>query len=160
MNRSRTLVTTLAVGTLLLTSVAFAGGHNLTPEQQAMKARKSHMGLYAFNLGILGAMAKGESEYDADAASAAANNLVALSGLNQAAYWLPGTDSDSLEGSRALPAIWENIPDVMEKSVAVSAAAQQLAAAADSGDAAALGPAIGGLGKACNACHESYQQPR
>lgn len=160
MIRMRTHAATLAVCIAALAGTAIAGGHNLTPEQQAMKARQSHMGLYAFNLGILGAMAKGDVEYNADAAAAAANNLATLATLNQAAYWLPGSDADSLEGSRALPAIWDNVPDVMEKSTSLASAAQALAVAAGSGDPAALGPAIGPLGKACNDCHESYQQTR
>ena len=40
------------------------------------------MQLYAFNISHLGAMAKGEVDYDAAAASAAANNLAALAALN------------------------------------------------------------------------------
>ena len=38
----------------------------------AVKARQSQMTLYSFNIGLLGGMAKGEIEYDADAAMAAA----------------------------------------------------------------------------------------
>ena len=80
---------------------AFAGGHGGNP---AVTARKAHMQLYSFNLGTLGAMAKGEVEYDADAASAAAGNLAALAALSQRAYWVPGTSSDDLpDESRALP---------------------------------------------------------
>ena len=65
-------------------SLAFAGGHEGNP---AVAARKAHMDLYSFNLGMLGAMAKGETEYNADAAKAAAGNLAALAQLNQSAYW-------------------------------------------------------------------------
>ena len=48
----------------------------------AIKARQALMTLYAANLGALGAMAKGDVEYKAEAASAAANNLQALVNLS------------------------------------------------------------------------------
>ena len=124
----------------------------------AVKARQAHMQLYAHNLGILGGMARGNADYDAAAATAAASNLAALASLNQASYWAPGTDSDTIMETRALPAIWENIPDVLEKAAALQTATVALAAAAGDGlDAvrANLGP----VGQACGACHESYQMP-
>ena len=78
---------------IAIAGVAVAGGHGGNP---AVKARKSHMQLYAHNLGILGAMAKGEAEYNADAASAAAGNLAAMTQLNQMSYWPQGTSTDDL----------------------------------------------------------------
>lgn len=122
----------------------------------SVKARKAHMQLYSHNIGILAGMAKGETEYDADAATAAAANIEALSGLNQSTYWQSGTDSDSLEGTRALPALWENIPDVTAKVETLNAAASSLAATAGDGlDAVKAG--LGPLGKACGECHEDYR---
>ena len=50
--------------------------------EKAIGARKAQMQLYAFNISHLGAMAQGEVDYDAAAASAAANNLAALAALN------------------------------------------------------------------------------
>lgn len=139
--------------------LAFAGGHGGNP---AVKARKSHMQLYAHNLGILGGMAKGEVEYSAEAATAAANNLVALTGMSQASYWAPGTSSDDLpDESRALPAIWEDggFAKAIEISTAMAAAAANLAAVAGDGQGA-IGPALGPVGKQCGACHEAFQKPR
>ena len=100
-------VTTFFIAAALAasTSAAFAGGHGGNP---AVKARQSHMQLYAHNLGILGGMARGNIEYDAGAAQAAANNLAALSTLDQRSYWVPGTSNAELgEATRALPALWE-----------------------------------------------------
>lgn len=124
----------------------------------AVKARQAHMQLYAHNIGILGGMARGNIEYDADLASIAASNLAALTKLNQATYWQPGTDSDVIMETRALPAIWENLPDVMEKVQTLSAAADNLAAAAGDG-LDAVRANIGPVGQACGACHEAYQMP-
>ncbi len=135
---------------------AFAGGHAGNP---AVKARKAHMQLYAFNLGTLGAMAKGEVEYDAGAASAAASNLAAVASLNQMAYWAPGTSSDDLPGeSRSLPAIWEEGSKAGEIGASFAEAAAALAAVAGDGKDAMAG-AMGPVGGACSECHKAYRAP-
>lgn len=151
---TRILATTAVI--VATAGLSFAGGHGGNP---AVKARQSHMQLYGHNLGVIGAMAKGEVEYNADAASAAANNLVALTSLNQMSYWPAGSDNGALgDETRALPDIWSDFPGVMEKAQAVSAAVTELAAAAGTGQEA-LGPALGKVGGACNECHKAYRQP-
>lgn len=124
----------------------------------AVKARKAHMSLSAFNLGQLGAMAKGDVPYDAAAASAAAANLAALASMSQMAYWPPGSAKGEAEGSRALPAIWTNGEDIMAKAMAFNEAVVAMNAAAGT-DLAALQAAMGPLGAACGACHETYRAP-
>lgn len=138
-------------------SLAFAGGHGGNP---AVKARQSHMQLYAHNIGILGAMAKGEADYDADAASAAANNLATLSGgISQRSYWAPGTSMDDLgDETEALPAIWESGSKAGEIGGKLADAAAKLAAVAGDGKDA-LGPALGPVGGACGECHKAYRKP-
>ena len=124
----------------------------------AVKARKAHMQLYAFNLGQLGGMAKGEIDYDAEAASAAAANLADLASLNQARYWPQGSDNFAMgEETRALPALWDNIDDVMKISGDLEDATATLASAAGQ-DLDSLRAALGDVGKACGACHEDYRQ--
>lgn len=148
-----------AAASVAVAGVAIAGGHGGNP---AVKARKAHMQLYAHNMGILGGMAKGEVEYNADAASAAATNLATLTSLNQTSYWTPGTSSDDLpEESRAMPAIWEEggFAKAIEIGGALNAAAQALADAAGNGQEA-LGAAMGGVGQQCSACHKAFQKPR
>lgn len=146
----------LALG-VATAGTAFAAGHGGNP---AVTARKAHMQLYAFNLGTLGAMAKGEVEYDAEAASAAASNLAALSALSQRAYWVPGTSSDDLpDESRALPAIWEEGSKAGEIGASFAEAAAALAAVAGDGKDAMAG-ALGAVGKGCGDCHEGYRKPR
>lgn len=135
--------------------LAFAGSHGGNP---AVKARQSHMQLYQHNLNIIGAMAKGEAEYDAEAATAAANNIVALTNMSQAGYWPEGSDTEALgEETRALPALWADFPKVMESAGAVKEAAANLASVAGTGQEA-LGPALGQLGGACTECHKAFRQ--
>lgn len=142
----------LAAVLLAGTAIADKGTH------PAVKARTSIMTLYASNLGQLGAMAKGQADYDAEAASKAANNLALLVQLDQSTLWPQGTDNKSIEGTRALPELWQNFPDVMAKGEALGKAAAAMQAAAGT-DLAALQGAMGGLGGACSACHKAYRAP-
>lgn len=149
------LVTAVAVG-----SMALAGGHSSSPEEKAIKARKAQMQLYSFHLGILGAMAKGEMDYNADLASAAATSLAAVANSNQMAMWPPGTDSDTMAGkTRALPAIWQDGSKAVEISMQLAAASSTMAESAGNG-VDGIRSAIGAVGKACGACHDDYRQPR
>ena len=149
-------ITVAIAGVISATVIGAAIAHE--GNNPAVKARTSIMQLYAFNLGTLGAMAKGAMEYDAQAATSAANNLVTLSQLDQSAMWPQGSDSKSEPTSRALPALWENFPDVMAKGKALSDAAATMQGAAGQ-DLDALRAAIGGVGQACTACHKSYRVP-
>lgn len=124
----------------------------------ATKARQAQMQLYAFNLGQLGAMAKGEVAYDSAAASAAAGNLASLARLDQGRLWPEGSDEMGVDGSRAMPAIWENMPDVMTKAADLVTATTAMEAAAGT-DLASLQAAMGAVGGACGACHKAYRVP-
>jgi len=156
MSLSRSL---LALGVVAVTATAvIAGGHDASPEQKTVEARQGHMKLYAHNLGILGAMAKGATEYDAAAASAAAGNLVTLASLNQMSLWTMDTDSMMVDGSRAMATMWDNMEDVMAKGAAMGEALAAMDAAAANGLEALQG-AIGPVGKACGACHKAYREP-
>ncbi len=125
----------------------------------AIKARQAHMQLLAFNLGTIGAMAQGKAEYNAEAAQAAADNIVALTTIHQAAYWPEGSDSVSVASSNALPALWADFPGVMAKGTAMSEAAVAMQAAAGT-DLASLQGAMGALGASCGGCHEAFRKPR
>lgn len=130
-----------------------------TPEQQAVNARQSHMQLYAFNLGALGGMAQGSIPYDAEIATAAAQNLVNLAGINQNRYWLEGTSSEDMEESHALPALWEDRAGYEAKHEALDQAAAALLEAAGT-DQATLAAAMGAVGQSCGGCHEAYREPQ
>lgn len=159
MGKSTLAIMSAVVGSIAV--LASADGH-ISDKQiaAAIKARQSQMQLHAFNFGLLGAMAKQETPYDAAAASGAADNLAALASmLSQSGYWLPGSDSDSVEGTRALPAIWASDSKIGEKGkdFVDAALAMQSAAGTDLG---ALQTAMGAVGKSCGGCHESYRKPK
>ena len=122
----------------------------------SVQARQGHMSAFALHLGAMGAMAKGEVEYDAEMAGAHAAELAALAGLAQTGYWPEGTSQDEVEGSRALPAIWTDMADFDAKKEALHEAAMALEGAAGEG-AEQLQAAFGAVGGACGACHRVYR---
>ncbi len=156
MSKTRSLL--LGLSAAAVAATLFAGASAAQDANPAVKARQGQMQLYSFNLGTLGAMAKGEVEYDAEAAQAAADNLATLTSLNAGPMWAPGTDDMSIEGTRALATMWDNFPDVMAKGAALREAAAAMQAAAGT-DLASLQGAMGPLGGACGACHKAYRAP-
>lgn len=138
----------------LVATAVFAQSQGPNP---SVLARQSHMRLNAFNLGILGAMAQQKADYDATSAQAAADNLVTLATLSMGAYFPEGTDSASIEGTRALPAIWSDMAGVAKAASNEHEAALAMQAAAGQGLEALQG-AMGALGGACGGCHQNYRQ--
>ena len=147
---------TAALAIVLGAGVTFAGSHADPAIQGAIKARQGQMNLYQLNVGLLFGMAKGDVEYNAEAAQGAANNLKALSMLDASAMWPQGSDMGSVEGTRAKAEIWTTFPAVFEKAGAMTAAATAVADVAGN-DLASLQGAIGQLGGACNACHKEFR---
>lgn len=149
------------IAILAAAMTAFAGPSGADEAmEKAIKARKAQMQLYAWNLGQLGAMAKGAVEYDADAASAAANNLLALVSLKSGSMWPQGSDSTAMaEKTRAKAEIWTTWPAIGEKSKAMNEAATQMAAAAGGGLDSLKG-AMAAVGGGCKGCHETYREEK
>ena len=121
-----------------------------------LKARQGMFRIMAINLGIIGDMAKGDTEYDAEQATMAADNLHAVSMINPLILFPEGSDAEAIDGTRALPAIWENTDDVGSKWADLGEAVSGLQEVAGDGREA-LGPALGPVGNACKACHDEYR---
>lgn len=126
--------------------------------EKAVKARQSFMQVIAFNLGPLGAMAKGEMEYNAEAAATYATNLQVLANMNNSSMWPEGSDNAALgaDKTRTLPAAWAPDSKVMDKHGDWVKASAELSAVAGNGLEALQG-AIGGVGKSCGGCHDDYR---
>ena len=157
MQKIKKILTSFGFAAALLTAApAFADGHL----EKAIAARQAVMSLYSFNLGQLGAMAKGDVAYDAAAASAAAGNLAALAALDQGAMWPQGSDATAMpDKTRAKAEIWSTYPDVSEKSKALADASAALAMVAGDGLPALQG-GIGDVGKSCGGCHKPFRAPK
>ena len=155
MNRMTRLIS-VALAAVAVAGFAFA--QTVLEPAAAEVARSANMKLRGAQMVVLGGMAQGETPYDAVAAQAAADELVAVLMVDQSTWWPLGSDSDTIENSRALPAIWANMDDVIAKATALSDAATAMQAAAGV-DLASLQGAMGALGGACGSCHETYRKP-
>jgi cytochrome c556 len=127
-----------------------------------IKARQSFMQVYAFNIGILGAMAKGETDYDADLAKASADNLLSAARMNNGAMWPKGSDIATAGNenlTRAKAVIWASFPQVAEKHQALTDAATKMAAEAGNG-IDAIRANIGAVGGGCKGCHDDFRAPK
>jgi len=147
---------TLIGAAALATTMATSATANEAMEK-AVKARQGLFQVYAFNLGQLGAMAKGAVDFDAEAAQNAADNLLAAASMKGGAMWPQGTDNTGpMKGkTRAKPEAWTTWPEIGKKSDDLKAAAATLASNASSLDG--IKANIGAVGKTCKACHEDFR---
>lgn len=123
----------------------------------AIKARRGFFTLLGAEIGPLGAMAKGEAPYDADAAKRHAANLRALSGYRFSDLFVAGSsNADKPGATRAQPVIWTDASGFAQKAEGLVAAITALQGVAGEGRAA-LGGGVGALGKTCGACHDDYR---
>ena len=151
-----TLYKTIAVATCLAVATPAAFAQDV---EGAIKARKAHMQLYSHHLGILGDMAKGKTDYNAELAASVAGDLAKLTTLMQASYWPAGSDNSNNPNTRLLPKAWDNMNDIIKISQDLGGAAATLASAAGNGVEALQG-AIGPVGQSCGACHKPYRAPK
>lgn len=141
-----------------LGSTATGDAHVDKAVMAAIKARQATMTLYAFNISLLGEMAKGKIEYDAAAAGAAAASLAKLTTTDQSRMWPMGSDNETLgDATAALPAIWQSGSKAGAIGGDLAKAAAALDGAAGQGLDVLRG-AIGPVGKACKACHKDYRK--
>jgi cytochrome c556 len=147
----RKFVTIVVAGAALFAASAAyaAGAGDIKYRQSVMKALAGH-------LGAAGTIVKGEGGDKADLKghAHAINELARMSGN----VFAKGSGTEAGE-TAALPAIWEKPDDFGKVLVAFQTAAADFAKAADSGDSAAIGKAIGELGKTgCGGCHRDYRK--
>ncbi|WP_425050912.1 c-type cytochrome [Psychromarinibacter sp. S121] len=121
-------------------------------ENEAVKARMDSMSTIGMNLKTLGDMAKGTTDFNADAANAAAAAIAEEAAMVPALFEPQEDDPES----EALPAIWENWDDFTAKAgdleTAASDASGSIASVED------IGAAMQAIGPTCMACHRAYRE--
>ncbi|NEX46235.1 c-type cytochrome [Pseudotabrizicola algicola] len=140
------LTKSLIAGCLLFAGVAVAKEGVQDP---TVKARMDLMGSIGMNVRVLGDMATEKVAFDAAAAAAAQQALVAASADIAAKFEPQATDPVS----EAKPEIWSNWDDFVAKAQALNTAATNLGAASLDDVKAGMG-AIGGT---CRDCHSTYR---
>lgn len=140
----------LVVGALLLSVGAVSAQQEIVKERQTlMKSNGRALG------GTLSAMAKGDKPYDQAAVEAA------LTVLDETAKKLPTLFPDSTKGLKAegdystSPKVWEDKAGFDAHIVTFAKAVTD--AKAKIKDLDSLKANVGGIGKACGGCHETFR---
>lgn len=148
-----------AISTISLAALVAMPAMAEEPFEKEIEARKAHMQVVKYNMGILGAMAKGKREYNAELADAVAKNLHSAAAMNNMTMWPKGSDN-SVEGleelTKSKPEMWADDSEVGDKHMAWVKASENMSAAAGQG-LGSLKEAMGPLGKSCKGCHKAYK---
>lgn len=142
----------IATGTIAL--VIGAGAALSDPIRDAIDARQAQFKLFAYNIGPLVQMAQGNIDYDAELAQRSADNLAALTHTHQDRHWPEGSDNATVDDTRAMPSIWEDLEDFQAKFSDLREATSAMQDVAGE-DLASLRGALGPVGNACSACHDA-----
>lgn len=129
-------------------------GAGMTLAQDAPQIlRQDDMKLIGRSMGQLGAIAKGQQDYDPVVVEGA------LSSIASAARDFPGHFPDGSQtgnATEASPAIWQNMADFTALSDKLASQADALLADLPE-DQTAVGQAMQTLGANCGACHRLYR---
>ena len=137
----------------IISGSAFAGSA-FTQAKDSVTYRQSAFQLIRHNMADIGDMLKGEVQYDAARVTKRASALATLTTLPWEAFTVPGAEQG---GGDAKAEIWQNLQDFTSRGEKLSADAQLLKAAADSGDQAEVRKAFGTFARNCKACHDDYK---
>ncbi|MEZ5742729.1 MAG: cytochrome c [Sphingomonadaceae bacterium] len=93
------------------------------------------------------------------AAIAASAKAMSAKGVQIKDMFPAGTALEDGHKTEALKTIWEQPEKFEEARLALITKADALAAAAESGDGAAVGNAVKELGGSCKGCHDTFRKP-
>jgi len=140
----------VTAGTLLITAAGLAMA-DATPEDAA-SYRSSIMKALGGHIGAASMIVRGLIDNDGQLVTHARGIADTTKELDH--VFPEGSDVGDTE---ALPAIWQN-PEEFAAAVKKSQdAADAFLAAAESGDAAAIGAGMRGLGGSCRGCHDDFR---
>ncbi len=137
----------------------WAGNTAAADIEKAIKGRQGLMQVYAFNLSLVGDMAKGKVDYNAETAQNAANNLLAVATMKNGAMWPEGSGTDHPEfgeNTRALPEIWTTYPEIGQRGADLVSALEEFVKVAGK-DLQSMGEGLKAVGKGCKSCHEEFR---
>lgn len=145
------LATTACLLALAALPVAAATADQLS----AVKARHEAMEALGKAMKVINGYVKDGKGSAADVAAAAA---VLDNGAQKMGGWWPAGTGIGVGKSEAKPAIWADMAKFNTYIDKYKAATPALVTAAASGDKAAIGKALGGVGGTCKSCHDVYRE--
>lgn len=125
-----------------------------TPEEMAIDYRKASFGMIKYHFGAMGAMVKGNKEFNAEEFAKNAEAVATLSKFPINGF-IAGSDTGNTSAKNT---IWSNMDDFKKKMETFQIEAASLAEVAKGGDMAAIKPQFGKVGESCKACHKEYRE--
>ena len=150
------LLSSIVLGSL---GMALSGTASAANIEKAIEGRQGLMQVYAFYMSVVGDMAKGKAEYNAESAKNAAANLLAAASMKNGPMWPQGSGNDHPEfgaKTNALPEIWTTYPEIGQKGANLIEALETFQQVAGS-DLEGMKKGLGPVGKACKGCHEDFR---
>ncbi|WP_191602496.1 c-type cytochrome [Marinomonas algicola] len=142
---------------IMLSSLFIAAGSaNAADLDKAVEIRQSYMQMIAFNMGVVGNMAKGKTDYDAQIALDAAQNLALLSKMNYQSMWPEGSSNSDLGNTRSKMEIWTDAAGFAEKHTDFVRRTDNLVSLANKG-LGNLRSAVKEMGGSCGGCHQGFR---
>ncbi|MEO8546525.1 MAG: cytochrome c [Burkholderiaceae bacterium] len=124
--------------------------------EAAVEYRQSAFTVMSNHFGRIGAMVKGDTPYNAAAATASADIVVVMSKLPYEAF--PEGTSGTKKGSPK-PNVWTERAKFDDLAKKMQGEVVKLAAATRTNNLDAIKPAFAEAGKACKACHDDFRNP-
>lgn len=137
--------------TSIITSIALFAVS--TAQADPIKDRQAKMKIVGKSMGIVGKMAKGQSDFDGAAALAA---FVAMKDAAQDYETLFPAGTETGGETEASPKIFTDRAGFEEKQAAFEASLVKVTAAAPE-TVEALGALVGEVGQNCGVCHKAYR---
>lgn len=135
----------------VLLAATFFSGHAIAGEEDLVKYRKHVMEVIGGHMQAIVAIVKREVPYTDDL-SFHAQALAAVAPL----ALHPFETKAMTEKSEALPAIWEDWDAFSAAANKLETTSAEFSDAVATGNMAAIGPALGALGKSCKGCHDDF----
>nr|WP_298415129.1 cytochrome c [uncultured Halomonas sp.] len=148
----------LGIAASLLMASAITQAADEKQLKEAIEYRQSAFSVMGWNFDPLGAMAKGDMEYDAEEAAMRAERVAMLAKMPWEGF-IEGSLRDGAHGADtdALAKIADNRDDFESLQTEMEDATTKLAEVAQQDDYAALRQQVAATGKTCKNCHDEYR---
>ncbi|MFQ3249934.1 MAG: cytochrome c556 [Glaciecola sp.] len=154
-NMKKVLISLVLAASLTVPSAFAKEANSQKQADTAVQFRQAVLQLVRSNMGPLGAMAKGQIEYDAEVMNKNALRIEQLATMMDDYFAL---DTRKFEvKTEASDKIWEEMEDFSSKSHDMINAAANLQKVATAKDVDNYRKAIGDLGATCKACHDKFK---
>jgi cytochrome c556 len=126
--------------------------------EEAIEYRKAGYSFMSWNMGKIKAQTVDESApFNKEQMIAAANAIASIANSGMGALYLPGSDMKEMRGTKLKPDFFKKTEEAATIARNFTAAANNLATVAATGDKAAIARAFGETGQACKACHDKFR---